>query len=113
MNIVKNHEALVRQNTAACVAYEYDMSADSVNGAVIEISGRYPDTGWALNTVCTSLVYIIEGLGTVEGDRGVRELASGDQLLIAPGEKYSFDGTMKLLYVATPTWTLEQAKHIT
>ncbi len=111
MNIRRNSEAVAHQNTAVCVAYEYTMPVDVVNAAVIELSGRYPDEGWVLNTTCTSLIHVIRGHGCVEGEHGTTELATGDQVLIARGEKYSLDGSMKLLYVATPAWTPEQAEH--
>lgn len=111
MNIRRSNEAITHQNTSTCVAYEYATSIDAVNAAVIELSGRYPDEGWVMNTICTSLVHITQGRGSIEGEHGTTQLSTGDQVLIAPGEKYSFDGSMRLLYVATPAWTPEQAKH--
>lgn len=83
-----------------------------MNAAVIELSGRYPDEGWALNTACTSLVHIVKGKGTVSTGRRTEELSADDQILLMPNEKYFFDGTMKLLYIASPAWTPEQAEHV-
>jgi ethanolamine utilization protein EutQ (cupin superfamily) len=112
MNIQKNEEAIAHQNTSTCVAYEYSTSADEINAAVIELAGRYPDDGWVRNLVCTSLIHVIQGSGHIEGECGTTELAAGDQVLIVPGEKYAFGGSMKLLYVASPAWAPEQAEHV-
>ena len=111
MNIRRNSEATAHKNTEACVAYEYPMPTDALNAAVIELSGRYPDEGWIANSAVTSLVHVVHGNGTITNKQGVTDLAAGDQVLIAPEEKYFFDGSMKLLYVATPAWTPEQAKY--
>ena len=111
MNILRNTEATAHRNTGACVAYEYPMPTNALNAAVIELSGRYPDEGWIANSSVTSLVHVIHGNGSIANKQNVTELATGDQVLIPPNEDYFFDGSMKLLYVATPSWTPEQAKY--
>lgn len=100
------------QNTEACLAYEYGHPTSELNAAVIDLSGRYPDDGWALNTACTALIHVMQGRGELVGDGAISDLAEGDQVLITPNEPYAFDGTMKLLYISTPAWTPEQAKHV-
>jgi hypothetical protein len=111
MNIRKRHEATVNANTDACVAHEYVTPVTALNAAVIDLSGRYPDKGWTLNTTCTALLHVIQGQGVIMGEETAKDIAVDDQILIAPNEVYAPDGHMKVLYVATPAWTPEQAEH--
>lgn len=113
LNIVKYGEARPNRTAPTCLAYEYETSVGAINGAVIELSGRYPESGWALNMECTSLVHIVDGTGRIMSEDGETALVAGDQILIAPEEKYIFDGNMKLLYIATPSWTASQARNVT
>jgi hypothetical protein len=110
MNVCKSSEAIEYKNSSTCLAYEYELSSRSVNAAVIELSGRNPDNGWTLNTTCTSLIHIIQGSGTVSTQQAMVEFFIDDQVLLMSNEKYFFDGTMKLLFIATPAWTPEQAE---
>ena len=61
---VKRSEAKVSKVTDACFAVEYPLMDKPIHGAVIEISGRYPDIGGAI------------------------EFNAGDQLVIEPGEDF-------------------------
>ncbi|MEC3979527.1 hypothetical protein [Amycolatopsis sp. H20-H5] len=112
MDVRRSNEAIEYKNSGACLAYEYELPSDSVNAAVIELAGRYPDEGWALNTACTSLVHIVKGNGTISTAQTKEDLSTDDQVLLMPNEKYFFDGNMKLLYIASPAWTTEQAEHV-
>jgi mannose-6-phosphate isomerase class I len=110
MEVRKKREAKKEKNSAACVAYEYALPTDTLDMARIELGGRYPETGWAVNTVCTSLVYVSRGKGTVTSQGVTHHLAEGDQVLVLPHEPYAFDGMMELLFAATPAWSPMQAK---
>jgi hypothetical protein len=110
MEVRRKAEAIAHKNTAICIAYEYAMPTISIDTAVIELAGRYPDKGWALNTACTALVHVARGEGTVITKEGAVSIGEDDQVLITPHELYAFDGEMKLLFSATPAWTPEQAR---
>lgn len=101
----------MHKNSATTTAYEYDTGSSVINGALITIAGRYPESGWALNTHSTSLIHVTKGGGVALFDRNSIDLASDDELLIEPDEKYAFEGDMTILYVATPAWTTDQAEH--
>ena len=60
---VKRSEAKVSKVTDACFAVEYPLMDKPIHGAVIEISGRYPDIGFSRNEVCIELAYVISGRG--------------------------------------------------
>lgn len=112
MNVRKFSEAVEHKNTSTCIAYEYGLPTSSVDAALIELSGRYPDEGWALNSSCIALVHVVQGSGTISTDAASTELSTDDQVLLMPYDKYALDGTMKLLYIASPAWTPEQAEHV-
>lgn len=112
MQIRKESEARRHENTLACVVYDYQLPTGELDSAVIQLSGRYPQDGWAVNTISTSVVYVLEGRGSLLSGLERQELAEGDQILIEKNEKYAFDGTMRLLYSAAPAWSPDQARNL-
>lgn len=112
MKLRKISEAIRHENSLVCTAYEYQMPTRELDSAVIEITGRYPESGWVMNTACTSLVHIIKGEGHVISEAGSQALEEDGQLLIEKGEKYAFEGTMKLLFSAAPAWSSDQVESV-
>ena len=112
MKFVQKSQRQAFKNSDACTAYEYPFEDRDINGAVIELDGRYPDSGRVVNNVCKELVYIIQGSGKVfvEGDEKL--LSVGDMLMILPGEKYYFEGKLEMLMPCTPAWYLEQHEEV-
>ena len=96
-----------------CVIWEYPLGTDSANGAVAEINGRYPKTGYAKNTVSQELVYVIAGKGVLEFiDREV-QLAKGDVALIEAGEAFAWQGkNLEVFIPCFPAWRPEQHEAI-
>jgi mannose-6-phosphate isomerase-like protein (cupin superfamily) len=68
MKLIKKEEAKIFKNSSACTAIEYPLGDSAINGAVIELNGRYPDKGRAVNELCKELFYVIKGSGKVEVD---------------------------------------------
>lgn len=97
MKLVAAADRMTYKSSDSTTAYEYDTSNDAINGAVIEINGRYPVTGWVLNTVSTSLVHVLEGSGTAVFDEATVDLGPDDQLLIEVNEKYVFEGDLNFI----------------
>ncbi len=112
MQVVHEAETQKFQNSKACSAFEYPMVENAMNGAVIQLNGRYLDTGWVTNLKCKELAYVIRGTGklVVEGNEVL--LSEGDVALILANEKYFWDGIMTLFTTATPAWTMEQHRQI-
>lgn len=80
------------------------MTDNDLNGAMIELSGRYPDNGRVVNHRCKELCYVLEGSGRVVIDELVLELKVGDLVLIEPEEKYFWEGHLKFFAACTPAW---------
>lgn len=93
------------ENSSSCTALEYDFENESdINSAVIELEGRYPDNGFAINDVCKEIIYIIEGRGYVMNGTRRIDVEQGGMVRIIPGNKYFFDGSMRLLIASSPAW---------
>lgn len=112
MKIVKKNQALKHHNSDNCFAYEYEMAEKDINGAVIDLSGRYPEKGWVLNEKCKELIYILEGSGTLVTKEKNIELEIGDQVLLEAGEKYYFFGTLKFFTACSPAWYPDQHRYL-
>lgn len=93
-------------------AFEYPRLDSRLHGSVVELTGRYPQQGRVMNEQCAELAYVIEGSGTlvVEGEKV--PFAAGDQLFIAPGERYYWEATATLFLPCAPAWYSEQHKDI-
>jgi len=111
MNIIKKYKAERFENSTVCTVYEYEQPTKAFDMAIIELSGRYPDSGWTKNTACEALVQVINGEGRLYYLGSEIGLSEGDQVYIPRNEAYAFEGTMKLLFASTPKWSPEQAHH--
>lgn len=112
MEVRKKTEAQRHENSPTCTAFEYGMSTQEIDSAVIELRGRYPEAGWAVNTVSIALIHVVRGEGYIYKDSNSIPLGEDDQILILPNEKYALEGEMKLLFSSSPAWSPEQARVI-
>lgn len=112
MKVVAKDQAKEFKNSDVCIAYEYALGDTDINGAVIKLSGRYPETGYVTNEVCKELVYVVSGSGSLVTDKETVELSTGDMALLLPNEKYYFDGTMEMFMPCSPAWYPEQHKEV-
>lgn len=112
MRIVHKDQVKRFENGKNCVAFEYPMDDKDINGAVIELTGRYPETGRTVNLECKELAYVIAGAGKVFVNDEKIDLQKGDLVLIEPGEKFFWDGNMTLFVPCTPAWHHEQYKQV-
>jgi mannose-6-phosphate isomerase-like protein (cupin superfamily) len=79
-----------------------------INGAVIELNGRYPDKGSVVNLKCKELAYVIKGSGKLVVEDKEIKLNEGDLVLIEPGEKYYWEGRMTMFMPCSPAWYPKQ-----
>ncbi|MCK4525062.1 MAG: DUF861 domain-containing protein [Candidatus Andersenbacteria bacterium] len=112
MKIIKKDQAEVHKNSNACVAIEYPLGDKDINGAVIELNGRYPDNGRTVNLECKELAYIIKGSGRLVVKGKEIELNEGDLVLIEAGEKFFWEGNMQIFMPCTPAWYPEQHREV-
>lgn len=95
-------------------SWEYDFPEATMNVARILINGRYPMEGFTINREVDSIVHVVNGEGLAEMQDGTTiRLMPNDQLHLAAGDAYCFEGNFEILYSATPKWSPEQATRIT
>ena len=112
MKIIHKNQAEVCKNSDVCTAIEYPLGDRDINGAVIELNGRYPKDGRAVNLKCKELAYIIKGSGRLVVDDKETKLNEGDLVLIKAGEKFFWEGNIQMFIPCTPAWHLEQYKEV-
>ncbi|MES2994936.1 MAG: cupin domain-containing protein [Patescibacteria group bacterium] len=112
MRKVSVGEAEEFKSGTVMTACEYGLGDETINTAKIEVHGRYPETGWAMNEESKQLCYILEGAGSlfVEGEEYT--IAPEDTFLIQPGERFYWEANIGMLVTCTPAWTPEQYKHL-
>ena len=113
MKFIKKNQTKTLKNSDQCIAIEYPLNDKDINAAVIQLKGRYPDTGQTVNTECKELVYVINGKGKLVCEGQEILLSQGDVVLIDKGEKFYWQGEMDLFMPCTPAWYPEQHKQIT
>ena len=112
MKTCNGGQTIERKNSAHCFVTEFPIADHDINFAIVKVSSRYPDSGYATNTISKEIVYVQEGGGKVVVGNVGFALIPGDAVLISPNEKYYFDGDMTLHISCTPAFRPEQHIHI-
>lgn len=105
MRIVRSVDAKRFENGPVCTAHEYETGDTDINIARVEISGRYPAEGSAVNTEVKELVYVESGNGEVSINGIVHTIQKGDVISVEKDEKVFWDGVMTLIIACAPAWT--------
>lgn len=112
MKYVPKADAQRFDNSPSCTVFEYGGDTE-FGGAVGHITGRYPESGWALNQRSKEMVYVIKGTGTLSIGEASFSLREGDMALIDANEPYFFEGNgLEIFIPTTPAWTFEQFSHL-
>jgi mannose-6-phosphate isomerase-like protein (cupin superfamily) len=111
MEYVSVQDVIRRENSPSCIVLEYATKNTEINIAVAEMTGRYPDEGYAVNQACTEMAYVLKGQGKLVLENQSVNLSVGDVVLIPRGEKYYWEGDMTVLLPVSPAWHPEQ--HVT
>ena len=109
MQIVKYKQIRKVTPTLTTTIWEYDTTDPSISGAVAQINGRYPESGFAVNGF-KELVFVISGNGFIVTPKERKEIDLGDEILIDQNEKYSWEGNMTLFMATTPKFDPKQHK---
>lgn len=109
MEIIKTSETTEFRVGTSFIAAEYPIKDKDISIALIQIDGRFPETGFISNLVCKELVYILNGSGTFTSSGVKTPFTVGDAIIISPGEKYFWEGKFSALAPTTPAWTPEQS----
>jgi hypothetical protein len=105
MKIIHKIDRKIFKNSGSCDAFEYGLDDKDLSGTVVEIRGRYPESGYAVNLECKEMAYILEGSGTLSASENETEFATGDLLL---QEKYFWNGNFTAFLSCNPAWSIKQ-----
>ncbi len=108
MQIVGKTQRKKFKNSDCCTAFEYPINDSDINGAIIELSGRYPKNGFAVNEICKEMGYVISGSGKIVVENKEYLIAEGDLILIQPNEKFYWEGSLQIFMPCALAWTPEQ-----
>jgi mannose-6-phosphate isomerase-like protein (cupin superfamily) len=91
-------------------AVDLPLPSAAMNAAEITLTGRYPETGFALNKKSEMIVRILEGSTIFHSEGEEIELPEGATVLVQTGKKYCWipKGSVTLYAVSSPPWTPEQ-----
>lgn len=112
MKIIRKNQTKEFKNSDQCMGVEYPLDDKDINGATAKINGRYPDKNRVVNTKCKELAYVISGSGKVVVESKEYLFNVGDVILIAPGEKYYWEGNFEIFMSCTSAWYPEQHQEV-
>jgi mannose-6-phosphate isomerase-like protein (cupin superfamily) len=112
MKIARKNQVIERKNSDICIVTEYPMLDKDLDFAIVGISGRYPESQRAVNTVCKEIVYVQQGTGKVIVNGIDYKLNMGDIVLIEAGEKFYWEGDMTLNIACHPAFSIDQHQHV-
>lgn len=90
-----------------CTVWEYG-GTQSLDLAVAEIKGKYPENGWARNTKVDMTYFVINGAGKIYLDSEIYAISEGDLLMIEKRKWYKVEGNLKVIMASSPAWSLDQ-----
>ena len=100
------------ENSPTCKGVSLGSLNDDIDMAVIEIDGRYPETGFLINEVCKEAVYILSGSGTLIGKGTTLSFEAGDGLYVDSEQKFAWEGTFKAVFTLTPAFSPFQHREV-
>lgn len=95
---------------------DWTFAGAAFNVAEITLDARYPESGFALNSMCTAIINVHAGAGKLlRPGHDTQSLVSGEQIVLDSNEPYAFepsDNGLVIHYISTPPWNPEQARSI-
>lgn len=111
MQIIKRSNAIEGTNSDNCKTLEYSFKEKNIDLGIATITGRYPESGFCVNSISTELIYILDGNGKIYFENNCIEFEKGDSILINSNEKYYWDSSYCVVTMScTPAWNVEQYK---
>lgn len=111
MQVIKNKHAIEGSNSEKCKTLEYSFNDKDIDLGIATITGRYPESGFCLNTISKELIYVIDGNGKLYFENDFVEFQKGDSILIEANEKYYWDSKYCVVSIScTPAWNEKQYK---
>ena len=92
-----------------CTIWENNLGSPKISNATSEINGRHPVKGWVVNDECDELAYVVSGTGLLHMPDKTINVQQGDTILLEAGERFAWEGTLKLFLPCVPAWWPEQS----
>ena len=108
MQVVAQKAAKRIENGESCIAFEYPLETERLNMALVEIGGRYPESGRVMNSACEELAFCIDGEGSLFVDGVEGHVSIGAMMRIPQDQPFYWEGSMRLLVACAPSWSPEQ-----
>lgn len=113
MKHIKEKDTIKRDNSSVCKIIEYPLNDEDIDLVIAEITGRYPDKGYALNNASKELIYILDGRGKIIFKDKEIKYDKGDVVLINNNEAYYYDTNYtKVTISCNPAWNIKDYKNI-
>jgi mannose-6-phosphate isomerase class I len=112
MIVIKSDKSHKLFPASSTVIREYQIDESDISGAVAEINGRYPESGYAKNLESKELVYVLSGSGTIITKDKKIPFTTGDVILINKQDEYFWEGNFKIFMVNSPKFDPKQHKII-
>ena len=109
MQIIKYTEIKKITPAAAATIWDYDTKDPDISGAVAQINGRYPESGFATNEF-KELVFVISGNGIIVTPAGRKDIDLGDEIFLDKNEHYAWEGKITLFMATTPKFNPKKHK---
>ncbi len=113
MKVIKEADALRRSNSDTCEVLEYSFEDKDIDLCIATITGRYPDKGYALNTISKALIHVLDGEGKLCFSDKIIDFKKGYSILIDCNELYYWEAKHAVVSMTcTPAWSPEQYESI-
>lgn len=111
MQVIKKINAVKGSNSDKCKTLEYSFNDIDIDLGIATITGRYPESGFCMNTISKELIYVLEGNGKLYFENDSVNFEKGDSILINSNEKYYWESSYCIVSMScTPAWNEEQHK---
>ncbi len=107
VEIIKLEDTNKVMNSEKCVIYEYLFGSEKTSLALVEIDGKYPDDGFAINKVFEEIILVLNGKGKIIIENKKYELKKNHAVLLKPNKKYRYEGNLKLATFTSPAFKME------
>ncbi|MBN2094720.1 MAG: cupin domain-containing protein [Candidatus Aenigmarchaeota archaeon] len=110
-NLVKKSNAVEIKNGPNCTVHEHYFPSKDLGFATADMEGRYPDKGFATNTACSQIYYVLEGQAKVHYEGKEYPMKAGDAFFFEKGKPYSLECRgLKVAVANAPAWYADQYK---
>lgn len=111
--VVKKSEAKILDEHGVSKFAEYDLPFNRFSTGISQINGKYPQSGFDVDTKVEASWYVLSGSGEIYLAGEVYKVEEGDMIFVPKGEKFWIKGNnLKLVVTSSPPWEPSQHKHL-